>query len=169
METREEMFHRIKQEESGKLIPIDRNAPPSLIEDAKKVLFEAVCKFPLNHADAVPAVRRLAKKISRAKSKDFFLDILDDESEKLLWMFFITGCVPKIDTEGNVTIVAASADPIQFQAFRQAVAYKRGQPPVKVEAGEDGKTAILAVVPVEYIGANPEFFAEQAKTAGLIK
>ena len=55
-------------------------------------------------------------------TKAFFARILPDERENKLWK--------KFTTESNINIV-------NFQAFKLAVAYKRGQP-IQPHTGEDG-------------------------------
>jgi hypothetical protein len=169
-ETREQMFLRVQQETHGKLLPIDHNTPAEVADETRMALFRAVSNWPQNRQVA-KRVATLARKLNKAKSKDFFLDLLDDKTESILWMFFMTGCFP-VEENGEIVLRTGDIDPIQFAAFKQAVAYKRGQPPTseKKEAEEAVAQAhTLTVVPVDYIGASPEFFLDQGKASGLIK
>jgi hypothetical protein len=168
---REELFRRTQAEIGGKLIPIDRNAPPEVNDEARLALFKAVSNWPQNR-NVAKQVEKFARRLNKAKTKDFFLEILNDQTESVLWMFFMTGCFPVVDGEGNVELRTAEIDPIQFAAFKQAVAYKRGQP-MTGEKKEEEEVRIaertLVAVPVDYKGASVEFFLDQGKASGLIK
>lgn len=168
---REELFRRVQAENRGQLIPINRNVPAQVHEEAKIALFKAVSNWPQNR-DVAKKVEQLAKKLNKARTKDFFLHLLNDQTESVLWMFFMTGCFPVISDDGTVELHAADVDPIQFAAFKQAVAYKRGQP-MTGEKKEEEEVRIsertLVAVPVDYKGASPEFFLDQGKASGLIK
>lgn len=168
---REDLFRRTQAEMTGKLVPIDKNAPAEVNDECKMALFRAVSDWPQNR-NVAKQVAKLAKRLNKAKNQDFFLDILSDQTEKILWMFFMTGCFPVVDSDGTVTLRTAEIDPIQFQAFKQAVAYKRGQP-MTGEKKQEQEVAIaertLVAVPVDYQGASPEFFLDQGKASGLIK
>jgi hypothetical protein len=167
---REQLFRRV-QAENGNLIAINRSTPAQVQDEARLALFKAVSNWPQNR-NVAKQVERFARRFNKAKTKDFFLKILDDETESIFWMFFMTGCFPVMDEEGNVGLMTAEIDPIQFAAFKQAVAYKRGQPMTgEKKQEEEVKIAerTLVAVPVDYKGASPEFFLDQGKASGLIK
>jgi hypothetical protein len=168
---REELFRRTHAEMTGRLVPIDRNAPAEVADEARLALFKAVSNWPQNR-NVAKKVEQLARRLNKVKTKDFFLEILNDQTESILWMFFMTGCFPVVDDEGTVSLKTAEIDPIQFAAFKQAVAYKRGQPMTgEKKEEEEARVAerTLVAVPVDYKGASPEFFLDQGKASGLIK
>ena len=113
------------------------------------------------------------KALRKLSTVEYFKSILSDETEKHLWMAFITGKVPdidpwgkpKLDDNGQPIMVDVELNPISWNAFKRAVEYKRGMPLVTVEDNTEkgGKT-----VEVIMIGSNPKLFQEQAEAQGLL-
>lgn len=99
---------------------------------------------------------RARELITKYSTIEFFRHIMNDDMERRLWMAFISGK----DENGE----PIELNPISFKAFLRCVEYKRGMPVVTVEATDD-KT-----VKVEFnvVGANKEFFEQQAKASGIL-
>lgn len=94
---------------------------------------------------------------------EFFESILTDDTERKLWLMFMTGKTVE-EVDGQLAMVDVELNPISLKAFMRAVEYKRGQPIVTVE-GKKGSEPIK--LQVEYTGATPEFFAAQSKALEL--
>lgn len=108
----------------------------------------------------------------RQSNAEYFSAILTDDTEKQLWMAFITGATPVLDEKGNPIVEngqlktqALELNPISFKAFLRAVEYKRGMPKISVEAA--GDTGKLEMVVINQ-GAGEDFFLQRAKAAGLL-
>lgn len=118
-------------------------------------------------------IQRILRGVTTQSTAAFFQKLLTDETEHQLWMIFMTGKAPVLDAQGKPTIGPdgkmvledVELNPISFNAFKLAVQYKRGMPVVKLE-NKDGEA--LRVVEVVTIGANPNYFKEQAEARGLL-
>jgi hypothetical protein len=114
-------------------------------------------------------MQKAIEMISHGGNVEFFRSILDDETEKKLWLMFFTGKVIEvtknpISGEDDIVIKEIELNPISAKMFLRAVEYKRGQPIQPV----DTKGREIDIVEVVTIGAGDDYFREQAKLAGLI-
>ena len=111
----------------------------------------------------------------RATNAEFFSGLLDDNAEKRLWEMFISAKAFKLDASGHVILGEdgfpilenVELNPIAWNAFKLAVAYKRGMPVIKTEDSK-GKPKEFTLA-VTYQGAGEDFFEKQAKAVGLLK
>lgn len=119
-----------------------------------------------------PAVEA-QKALRKLSTVEYFKSILSDETERHLWMAFITGKVPQLDGRGNPVLdenglpimLDVELNPISWNAFKRAVEYKRGMPLVTVEDNtEKGQRTVEVIM----IGSNPQLFREQAEAQGLL-
>jgi len=119
-----------------------------------------------------PAVEA-QKALRKLSTVEYFKSILSDETERHLWMAFITGKVPQLDRfgkpeldENNLPVMLdIELNPISWNAFKRAVEYKRGMPLVTVEDNTDKGGKVVEVI---MIGSNPQLFREQAEAQGLL-
>lgn len=95
----------------------------------------------------------------------YFRHILDDESEAMLWRMFMTGKMEQLDDQGRVVVnslgepfyIDVELNPLSFQAFKLAVAYKRGMPTVtQQKEQEDGGITVNFNV----MGGSADFYRE---------
>jgi hypothetical protein len=112
--------------------------------------------------------RVVYESVTRATTTEYFDRMLTDEMETHLWRVFLTGKAPveeEVNGEKVVVIKDVELNPISWAAFKQAVAYKRGQPAVTLKSEDDkGKTKSVEIT---IIGATPEYFEKAAKARGL--
>jgi hypothetical protein len=88
-----------------------------------------------------PSKHKLILKALKENTVGYFKRILDDDTEQMLWSMFITGKFPKLgvdgqpvhDLQGHVLYEDVELNPISWNAFKQAVAYKRGTPTLNLE------------------------------------
>lgn len=120
---------------------------------------------------------RAMRGITTKSTVEFFRSmVISDADEAELWRMFITGKALQLDDHGRAVInpatntpylVDVEPNPVSLAAFKQAVAYKRGQPQVTVKAeGEDGQ---VRAIEINIIGATPQYFEKAAKERGLLK
>lgn len=102
----------------------------------------------------------------------FFRKILDDDTERQLWMAFITGRTPVLGPDSKPVILDGvlqmqdlELNPISLKAFMKAVEYKRGTPTVAARDEGTGRSIELKVITM---GAGEGFFEQRAKAAGLL-
>src|ERR1700690_2909145 len=90
--------------------------------------------------------RMLLDAIEANTATFFSKTVLSDQFEADMWKVYLTGKFP----DGS----EAKLNPISFNAFKQAVAYKRGMPAVRVDTKENKDIEITFNV----IGGNTFFF-----------
>ena len=113
------------------------------------------------------------KALSKLSTVEYFKSILTDETERHLWMAFITGKVPQLDRVGKPVLDAdgmpimldVELNPISWNAFKRAVEYKRGMPLVTVEDNTEKGARVVEIIT---IGSNPQLFQSQAEAQGLL-
>jgi len=103
--------------------------------------------------------QRALEAVSKMNTVEFFEYLMDEATEKKLWMIFITGQAPRLGPDG-VQIVEngvpqfdkVELNPVSWAAFKRAVEYKRGMPLVTVNS----KGGALKTVEVITIGGFKE-------------
>ena len=114
---------------------------------------------------------RIIQKALKENTVSYFRRILDDTTEQMLWSMFITGKFPKLgtdgqpvkDLEGNILYEKVELNPISWNAFKQAVAYKRGTPVVTV----DNKNGEPIQVNFNVMGGSGDFFKNGPRKKGV--
>jgi len=113
----------------------------------------------------------LIQKALKDNTTDFFKKILDDDTEEKLWYIFLSGRIqdkdangnPIMDKNGNYTYIELSG--VSWNAFKQMVAYKRGQPSIRVESDKgDGSVTVNFNV----MGASAADMAKKVRELGLL-
>lgn len=128
------------------------------------------------HRRVIGAQRRaeIVKLAMLQTNAEFFNCILDNETERELWLIFMTGKMvkkdaygkPVLDEQGQPIMEDVELNPISYKAFQRAVEYKRGMPAVTVETKKADSQKVIEIVT---IGATPEFFEDQARSIGLLR
>lgn len=75
-----------------------------------------------------PGTPNKANMEMRLETKEFFSQLLDDETEARFWRYFMTGYVVDQLPDGTTQLVTIPLNPIALNAFKRAVEYKRGLP-----------------------------------------
>lgn len=113
----------------------------------------------------------LIRKALKDNTTNFFKKILDDDTEEKLWFIFLSGRIqdkdtdgnPILDKNGNYTYLELSG--VSWNAFKQMVAYKRGQPSIRVESDKGDGTV---TVNFNVMGASAGDMAKKVRELGLL-
>lgn len=109
------------------------------------------------------------------ETKEFFAGFLDNDTERKLWMIFITGRAPRLDPMGHtiedpdlgLLMEEVDLNPLMLKAFLQAVAYKRGTPTVMMQSKGD-TTNNVSEMTWQVMGPSQDVLRQQAVAAGLL-
>lgn len=100
-------------------------------------------KFKQKKKMGRPSKDQVVQKALQVNTTSFFRKILTDEVEAKLWNAFIRGSVVQLDEMGQPVIdpktgnyMMVEPSQLSWNAFKHAVAYKRGTPSINIEGGK---------------------------------